>query len=258
MKYVTVIGLLISTLYVGAQELLSPVRSDLIPPSPKSVAIIETQMPKPALLTGAASFSLPIHTIEIDGYNLPITLQYHSNGIKVFDQSAPLGLGWSLTPALRATRTVMGRPDEEYDFKELGEFLSGNEPWYTAFQCMVNNRALNIDTQAIYDSQHDIFTFAIPGKTITRILDARTKPYQFLGVDDLEYFIKSDDTLNEITVTGPDGMVYLFGSPNEFQTIDDAHPQFKTGWALKKVQLTSGRSIDLKWSKTLGHGPSMT
>ena len=88
------------------QELISPVRSDLIPPAPASAAMIEAQMPKPSLLTGAAAFSIPLYTVEVDGFTMPITLQYHSNGVKVFDQTAPLGAGWSITPALRASRTV--------------------------------------------------------------------------------------------------------------------------------------------------------
>ncbi|MDE5631316.1 MAG: hypothetical protein K2I54_00660, partial [Muribaculaceae bacterium] len=213
--------------------------------------MIEAQMPKPALLTGAATFSIPIYTVNVDGYTLPIDLQYHSNGVKVFDQSAPLGLGWSLTPALRASRTIMGRPDEEYEFKEVGAFLGSMEPWYTAFQCMANSRALYLDTDVLYDSQHDIFTFAIPGKTITRVIDAQTKPYRFLGVDDSEYLVQSDDELNEITVTGPDGTVYIFGAPYEYQTTDDASSQFRTGWALNRINLTSGRAIEIEWSNSL-------
>ena len=258
MKRVIAVFCLIVSLSVSAQELLSPVRSDLIPPSPSSAAMIEAEMPRPSVLTGAAAFSIPLHTIEVDGLAIPVTLQYQSNGVKVFDQSAPLGLGWSLTPALRASRTIMGRPDEEYEFKEVGDFLGGMEPWYTAFQCMANSRALTLDTDVLYDSQHDIFTFAIPGKTITRVIDARSKPYKFLGVDDDEYLVQSDDELNEITVTGPDGTVYIFGAPYEYQTTDDAMPQFRTGWALNKINLTSGRSIDLKWSNNLGYGPRMT
>ena len=258
MRRIVAILCFVVSLGLSAQELISPIRSDLIPPSPTSASMIEAQMPKPALLTGAATFSIPIYTVNVDGYTLPIDLQYHSNGVKVFDQSAPLGLGWSLTPALRASRTIMGRPDEEYEFKEVGAILGGMEPWYTAFQCMANSRALYLDTDVLYDSQHDIFTFAIPGKTITRVIDAQTKPYRFLGVDDSEYLVQSDDELNEITVTGPDGTVYIFGAPYEYQTTDDASSQFRTGWALNRINLTSGRSIEIEWSNSLGHGPRMT
>ncbi len=242
----------------NAQELLSPVRSDLIPPVPKSAAIVEVQMPAPALLTGAASFAIPIHTIDVDGYTLPITLQYHSNGVKVFDQSAPLGLGWSLTPAFRATRTIMGRPDELYEFKHIGDIIGSNEPYYTAFQCMANQMATGYDTDVLYDSQHDIFTFALPGKTITRVLDATKTPYQFLGVDDSEYIVTTDNELLGITVTGPDGTIYKFGSPYEFQTTDAYSSQFRTGWALTEISLPSGQSINLAWEERNGAGIPMS
>ena len=258
MKRFVAVFCLIASLSLSAQELISPVRSDLIPPSPKSAAIIEAQMPKPALLTGAATFSLPVHTIETDGYSLPITLQYHSNGVKVFDQSAPLGLGWSLSPALRATRTVMGRPDELYDFKAPGDFFGHNEPWFLAFQCMVNSMGLAYDTDKLYDSQHDIFTFAIPGKTITRLYVADADQNRFLGVDDIEYLVEADNELTEITITGPDGTIYTFGAPYEFQTSDAMNTPFRTGWALNKITLTSERTITLNWSDNLGHGPRMT
>ncbi len=239
------------------QELISPVRSDLIPPAPASSAMIEAQMPKPSLLTGAAAFSIPLYTVEADGFTMPITLQYHSNGVKVFDQTAPLGAGWSLTPALRATRTVMGRPDEKYGFMEFGAFASDPNGWFMPFQCMANSMALKFDADTLYDSQHDIFTFAIPGKNITRVIDARTKPYRFLGVDDTEYLVESDDNLDSITVTGPDGTVYVFGGPCEYQNVDK-NPPNRTGWALNKIRLTSGRSVDIDWDGYCRQGPGMT
>ncbi len=129
----------------AADNYVTPVRSDIIPPAPTAATVVEQQMPRPSLLTGAVDFALPLYTVEVDGFSLPISLQYHTNGIKVYDDPGLLGYGWSLLPALRVTRTIMGRPDElsEDVTKNLASFTS-QDRWKLAFRCMsalVSNRA---------------------------------------------------------------------------------------------------------------------
>ncbi|MDR0418947.1 MAG: hypothetical protein LBH34_01890 [Prevotellaceae bacterium] len=44
--------------------------------------------------TGTAQISIPIYNLEIADMSLPITLDYHSSGIKVDDIASWVGLGW--------------------------------------------------------------------------------------------------------------------------------------------------------------------
>ncbi|MGN0231489.1 MAG: RHS repeat domain-containing protein, partial [Muribaculaceae bacterium] len=231
---------------MAGQDIITAVKSDLIPPTPQSRQYMECQTPKPSLLTGASEFSIPIYTINSDNYSLPVTLRYHSNGVKVMDDATPVGFGWSLLPALRATRTIMGRPDELFQF--MGDsFQTGNNK-DLAYECMVNQFAESRINTGRYDSQHDIISFALPFYTITRIINMTDDGPEFVG-NDMEYRVTSDNTLDTITVTAPDGVRYIFGSPNEYQPSDSYYPgQLRTAWALVRIELTSGRNINMEWS----------
>lgn len=46
--------------------------------------------------TGVTNISIPIYTIQEGDINLPISLDYHSSGIKVDEVASWIGLGWSL------------------------------------------------------------------------------------------------------------------------------------------------------------------
>ena len=238
------------------QEVVSPVRTDLLPPAPESRAAVECQMPRPALLTGAASLSVPVWTVEADGFSLPVVLQYHSNGARVFDPSAPTGLGWTLQPALRATRTIMGRPDEHY---EPCYSFPPVETYLTAYECVANNMRHPHDTGRRLDCQHDIVTLALPCRTLTRVLDATKSPYEFVGTGDGEYSVAADARLDSITVTGPDGTRYVFGAPYEYACDGSIDPyENRTGWALRRIDLASGRCISFRWDLTGNNSFTMT
>ena len=44
----------------AADNYVTPVRSDIIPPAPTAATVVEQQMPRPSLLTGAVDFALPL------------------------------------------------------------------------------------------------------------------------------------------------------------------------------------------------------
>ena len=52
------------------------------PEAPRAWQFRQVTMPVPALVTGAATFDVPLYEIELDGFKLPLSLKYHSNGIR--------------------------------------------------------------------------------------------------------------------------------------------------------------------------------
>ena len=230
----------------AADNYVTPVRSDIIPPAPTAATVVEQQMPRPSLLTGAVDFALPLYTVEVDGFSLPISLQYHTNGIKVYDDPGLLGYGWSLLPALRVTRTIMGRPDElsEDVTKNLASFTS-QDRWKLAFRCMsalVSNRA---------DSQPDIFSIALPGIVLTRVLDRSNGNFEFVGVGDDEYRVETSDALESIRVTDPQGRIFIFGGTSMLKELCNMHG-YEHGcvysWLLSKIELPTRRDIVFEWT----------
>lgn len=47
--------------------------------------------------TGGTNITIPIHTLTLDGLNIPISLSYNTKGMRVADIASNVGLGWSLT-----------------------------------------------------------------------------------------------------------------------------------------------------------------
>lgn len=78
--------------------------------------------------TGTASIAIPLYSLSVNGIEIPITLSYHSSGIKVEDQATWVGLGWDLSPEGSIVQEVRGKSDEE----DFGNYCTSN-PSYDIF-----------------------------------------------------------------------------------------------------------------------------
>ena len=217
------------------------------PESPTAQAIRQVMMPSPALATGTCEFSVPLYTIDVEGFQIPVTLQYRSNGIKPEDDPQPVGYGWILTPPLRVSRQIMGRPDEYFkfvgdqssDFIDTDDYGVNNDRGYKCLgMSFAGTAAFHSD---IYDTEHDIYTIYLIDKTLTMIL----KDGEFHGVNCDEYKVEGDKLLSYIKVTDPTGIIYNFGTSGEW--VD--YSNMRTEWLLTSVTLQSGSVIDIDWKQ---------
>ena len=242
--FLTLIYFVFTAVVAEAQTYITPVRSDITPPSPQSSSLIEVQAPQPELMTGAANLCIPVYTIAVDNFSCPVTLQYHSNGIKVFDDPAPVGYGWSLQPALRITRTI-GRPDEKFRFS--GDPNEALEPNAMCYMCSFSPLAPSYTHTQRYDSEHDIINISLPDRTLTRVIDVTPDTIRFISACDSEYKVEADSVMNTIIVTDPSGMRYYFGA--EYEGCYDRDDIFmRTAWALYKIVTDNGRIVTFSWS----------
>jgi hypothetical protein len=69
------------------------------------------------LYNGSINVDLPITSFKSDGIEIPITLKYNSNGIKVTKRPTWVGIGWDLNVGGEITRSVRGLPDEQKALK---------------------------------------------------------------------------------------------------------------------------------------------
>ena len=131
------------------------------PESPAAATIREVTTPRPALLTGAAEFSIPLHTLSAEGLSLDFTMRYHSNGVRVNDEPCPWGYGWSLMPCIRMSRRIIGRPDGLFESVAELPFDSVNTHWM-AYHCMTDScldkAAVKKHSDFYLDTAPDIFT----------------------------------------------------------------------------------------------------
>ena len=155
--------------------------SGVWPESPQARAIRQAETPQPAMLTGACEFDVPLYTLSVGDVSLPLSLHYRSNGIRVDDDPQPVGYGWTLSPALRVSRQIMGRPDEL--FRPRG--TDNIEDYETNFRSVVMDaEATNAsmrDSLKRYDAEHDIYTVYLLNATLTLVRDWESGAFHGVG-----------------------------------------------------------------------------
>lgn len=80
--------------------------------SPEAAAFLRYGEYPVELSTGVPGISIPLYTIDIGDYKLPITLDYHASGIKVNQEATWTGLGWNLNYGAQVILSVRDDIDE--------------------------------------------------------------------------------------------------------------------------------------------------
>jgi len=86
--------------------------ANVIAPSPSATAFNQFIDTPVGHYTGIPNIGVPIYTLQLPQFSLPISLNYHAGGLKVGDHSTWVGAGWSLNAGGAINRTVRGLPDE--------------------------------------------------------------------------------------------------------------------------------------------------
>ncbi|WEA00680.1 hypothetical protein [Mucilaginibacter sp. SJ] len=88
----------------------------VIPSSPDVSALARYAETPVSYSTGVPDISVPIYNLTSGKLSVPISISYHSGGIRVRDIASIAGLGWSLNAGGMVSRTVLGRRDESNDY----------------------------------------------------------------------------------------------------------------------------------------------
>lgn len=101
---------------LSSEEITGSPENFLIPstimPSPNSTSLIPKLNDGVNLYTGKVELEYPIYTFKSGDIEIPIGLQYSSNGVKVNEISSWVGLNWSLNAGGVITRVMHSIPDE--------------------------------------------------------------------------------------------------------------------------------------------------
>ncbi len=134
-----------------------------------------------SLYTGTPNITIPLDTIRDVSLSLPISLSYHSGGIKADEHPGWVGLGWTLMLGGAITREVRDLPDE-FDYSQKYGYYYSHD--------YLNNSGLwdNIDVETVdsyinelhyvlsaYDTEPDKFHFQFDGYSGFFILDPTGK-----------------------------------------------------------------------------------
>lgn len=239
-------------LYSQNNKYLSPV----IPPSPTSAIFNRYGDHQPSLSSGTINIPISLFEIKTDNFTLPFTLRYSTSGINISDRPYPAGYGWIFSSGLRVTRTVLGRPDDQFSFREM----SSNDSFETIKRGIIdpqNNSAYGIADNELYDTQKDIFTAHLPSGSYTFLINKTQNTYEAISIGNLlkfEFFLLPNTSLiNGFKITDENGIVYIFGMyANEsslFNYVEWINPTGNTAWMLREIILPNNAKINFTWKK---------
>ncbi|MHA3046235.1 hypothetical protein JSO59_002530 [Riemerella anatipestifer] len=176
------------------------VENRVFPPSPNSAQFgkyIDTPV---ALNTGIPRISIPIAKISEKGIDIPISIDYHSGGIKVEEIASDVGLGWSLNAGGRIYRVVKDKPD---DYSNKGFLFNQQSNLNTIF-----------DDIAVKgnDVETDVYMFSFLNYSGKFIFDKSTNQFIQQPLSDLKIMpIVEGTILKGFVVKDDKGNKYYFG-----------------------------------------------
>lgn len=241
-----VLAFFLFTINVFAQSgtSVTPSLGDLpkiIPPTPEVSALLKADFLNVTPNLGSANFSIPLYTLTIGGFGLPISLNYNSTGVKVDDVASMVGLGWTLNYGGVVSRTIMDIPDEVRD--PISNNLTSHNfttPDYALLDYFDKEDA---------DKQSDIFSFSFGNYSGKFIMDQNLNPkplstynlkiytingafmegFKIITDDGSEYFFQSEETSLSRNLTGTN----CKSSAGEYMD------EVNTSWYLTKIVLPS-------------------
>lgn len=231
------------TLYAQDKEMpITISQPQIVPVSPEAAAVQKYVCYPVNHSTGLADITIPIYTIKVGDMVLPITLSYHSAGIKLRQLSGWVGTNWTLNAEPSIMREIRGIPDEEKN----GGYLTAryfNEKEQDDSDA--RNRFLKKVEKKIIDSEPDRFYYKLANQSgtfylgieketignkpaVARVSACCVRPYAPIKVVGWEMLGP-----NELYITDDSGLRYEFGSESDGYT--EKTGNYNTRWLCRRI-----------------------
>ncbi|MCD0476768.1 DUF5977 domain-containing protein [Flavobacterium sp. EDS] len=230
---------------------------------------------------GGFSYSVPLHNIKYGGMNVPISLSYYTDGVKVNDIAGIAGMNWNLMAGGMITRVVKDRPDEDLstekfrpDTEYIKHIVDGG---YTDAYYLANikedamklwNTTYNSKGSKFFnwlDTEQDAFSFNFNGHSGT------------FYIDDNQIYLDSDENgikaTFEVVVDGftrslkftfitAEGIKYTFGGSPDFVESSEItsncsrnyEEPIPTAWVLKQIEFQN-QFVNFSYTNIFKHYP---
>lgn len=113
-----------------------------VPPTPQASSLLKFVDIPLSYYTGTAEISIPIYELKGKDMNLPISLTFSPNGLKVDEIASWCGFGWSINATGVVSRTIVDIPDEWGH----GYFSSTARQYFRPNGSVLNDSCLNLSS----------------------------------------------------------------------------------------------------------------
>lgn len=273
-RYFLIISVVFTSLISHAQT-QNPYVPKVVPPSPNAASLMKFSDIPVSYYTGAADITVPIYTISAKDISVPVSLSYHTGGIRQKEDAGWVGLGWALNAGGCISRNIMDQDDlgGNYFNKPVPEItanlithpaVGGLDLGYYTYDmfCDYNvytdqgtkSYAPAFQSQIpLYDMEPDIYNYNFPGHS-GKFMITRDKKVLIQKQENIIIELKNDNNNAAagyyFKITDENGNVYLF-KDNEYtySSADGAGAQKISSWYLSEINSQKNETIHFNyWS----------
>lgn len=232
----------------------------IFPPTPESYKFGTYGNMPIGLFTGSPNVDIPITSFSSGSINLPISLNYSSNGIKIDDTNGSVGLGWRFISAGVITRVIRDLPDEITPFGSIETpdiaVLGFNNPTVKDY--------LQLCKEDNFDSEQDLYMANFNGRNLKFVISRNGNIMQLEKSG-----CKIEKSGGGFKVTTEEGTEYMFDvteKTRNFMTNTGGHhggtSVDTTAWYLSKIKSRENKEINIRYyevsfTSTIGRSQSM-
>ena len=242
----------------------------IIPPSPYAASLLKFSDIPVSPYTGTSDVNIPIYTIQAKGLTIPVSLDYHTGGIKLKEEAGWVGLGWGLSAGGAISRTILDKDDFDGMYfdtpisqlpgdissvqpiqtsnpPDLGKYMfdfycnskvntsAGTEDFYNAF-VTVNN---------LYDLEPDVYSFNFPGNSGKFII---TKGRKVILQKQSNIKVTFESTGNSFTIKDDEGNSFYFADKEYTQAATGALHQAISTWNLSQIVTQQNDTVNFSYA----------
>ena len=245
-------------------DAVAHVVDSIMPLSPQAASLARYGEYPVSHATGVPDITIPIYTVSLGNFSLPVSISYHASGIKLNDVASTVGLGWALNAGGAISRQVEGSSDLKYPESlndNFGRSYNNHFKNYDNLKAEVERAAKDggvelLQTMALtpeksmYDTASDRYVYNFAGKT--GVFRYSYEDGKFIPLNYSPMYIycdigNTDERTSSFYIADTDGITYYFDATEcSGPKIDDGTTNVST-WYLTKVETPYG-NIDFKYS----------
>ncbi len=265
----------------------------IIPPSPNAASLGKFGDIPVSPYTGTTDVSITIYTLQAKGVSVPVTLSYHTGGIRLSEESGWVGLGWALNAGGMISRSINGKDDiiggyfssdlihpmPDIKGKLQPHFMIPHPPallemgtWGYDYVCnyeiytdlgnynLFTPLSSEFAAPGSYDFEPDSYSFNFLGRSGKFIID-RNKKVVLQKQENLRILFATD--WSSFTITDEQGNQYLF-QDKEYNKPTIGGAQHISSWLLSKIITQQKDSVmfnytnDNTWTSVKGNVSEVT
>jgi YD repeat-containing protein len=209
----------------------------VVPPSPEVASLFKFSELPVTTYTGLPDIAVPVYEIKLKSQTIPVSLQYHSGGVKVDEVASNVGMGWNLSAGGSINAMVRGKEDWLNGYasdaqpitQELissdGQYLQGvpnGGPSYVWYKEVVSG---------MHDTEPDMFNFSGPGINGKFFFDQQTNIH-IVPVQPLRVSYVTINGIRGFRVINEKGVIYDF---NETEQSYSSTGSTNYNWYLTRI-----------------------